>query len=306
MSPLVTIVILNWKQAEATVACLQSVSEQNYANLDTVVIDNGSGDGSVEVIRQAFPQVRLIANDKNLGFAMGVNQGIGAALENGADYVCLLNNDALLEPNGITELVAEAVSAENIGAVTATIYYEDERNRIWHIGGYERRWLLEIDHIGRGEIDAGQLDAVETIDFAPMCCLLISRAVFETVGLLDEGFFVYYEDMDFARRVREAGFEMRLAHNAIVWHGVSLSSGGSGSSAERYWMALASGRYFRKHARWFQYPLIVPYRLASAVRTTGRLTGQRRFKAVVAYWLGLSRGWLTGNATQQPPQWLVR
>ena len=122
---------------------------------------------------------------------------------------------------------------------------------------------------------------------------------------LDEKFFVYYEDMDYCRRIRLADYRLRLVPQAKIWHAVATSSGGQDSPLERYWMAQSSGRYFRKHGHWWQFLVIIPYRFGSALRTTGRLLSHKHFLSLKAYWYGLFIGWVTGKATTPPPLMLT-
>jgi GT2 family glycosyltransferase len=128
--------------------------------------------------------------------------------------------------------------------------------------------------------------------------------VIERVGFLDEGFFLYYEDMDYCRRARLAGYRMRLQPGALIWHAVSASTGGLETPVKRYWLAQSSGRYFRKHGGGPRLLLIVPFRLASAFKTTIRLLLNRRGDVARAYWAGLFAGWRSGEATTPPPAWL--
>jgi GT2 family glycosyltransferase len=122
------------------------------------------------------------------------------------------------------------------------------------------------------------------------------------VGLLDEGYFLYYEDMDYCRRARTAGWRIRLQPDAHVRHDVSASSGGRDSPPERYWMAQSSGRYFRTHGRGPRILLIVPFRLGSALKMTARLLTQGKRDSLRAYWRGLLIGWRTGRATTPPEE----
>ena len=128
--------------------------------------------------------------------------------------------------------------------------------------------------------------------FLSGCALLLPRSTVERVGLWDERFFMYYEDLDYCRRVAAAGLRLVLVPTAAMWHKVSVSSGGSNSPQERYAMARSSGLYFRKHMRPWQAPFIVAFRLGSALRWTLRLAGRGQWASLCAYWRGLRDGWL--------------
>jgi GT2 family glycosyltransferase len=287
--PQVTAVTLNWNRADDTLACLASLSEQSYPNLHLLVVDNGSTDDSVARIRDAFPDVALLAHPHNSGFARGNNLGITQALEQDADYVFCLNNDTWLAPDTIDRLVTAA--AQEPALLSPIIYYAEDPRRVWGLGGRFNRWLLEAHEIGRGQVDEGQWPDLLDVDFVPACGLLMPRSLLEDVGLFDERFFMYYEDLDFCRRVQQAGWPIRALTRAKMWHKVSVSSGGSDSPNERYWMARSSLLYFRKHARSWQWPLIGFWRLGSAVRTSWRLGRRGRWAALRAYWRGLRDGW---------------
>ncbi len=295
-----------WNQIGKTVACLTTVAAQDFAAFETVVVDNGSNDNSAEIIIDQFPTVTLIQNENNLGFAGGYNVGLSYALDQQFDYLLLINNDTLLAPDCLSQLVKTAQQLPDAGLLTAKIYYAEAPEVIWSVGAKTHPILLEINDNGNHQHDSGQWERVEPIDFAPLCGVLLSRQMLETVGLLDDNYFLYYEDMDFCQRIREAGYGLYLAPEAKMWHAVSASSGGSDSSAERYFMAQSSGRYFRKNASWKQLLFIIPYRFGSALRTTWRLLRRGNIKPIAAYWVGLVRGWLTADATHRPPTWLTR
>ena len=285
-TPLVTAVILNWNRPDDTVACLDSLAAQNYPRLQTVVVDNGSTDDSVARIQAAHPGATLIAHGENSGFARGVNLGMARALADGAEYLFLLNNDTYLAADTVALLVAEA----DAGLVAPIIYYADAPTRVWSLGGQFNPWLLETTGSLRGTEDAGQWPDRLTVDFVPACALLIRRDVLAEIGHFDERFFIYYEDLDFCLRARQSGRRIQILTQAKLWHKVSLSSGGGDSPNERYWMGRSSVLYFRKHARWRQLPLILCWRLGSAVKTTWRLMAQKKWTAIRAYWRGLWDG----------------
>jgi len=217
-------------------------------------------------------------------------------LAEGATALLLLNNDTLAAPDALDHLVAALDAAPDTGLITAKIYYANEPRRIWTVGA-NLNVVLDLKDNGQNEIDAGQWDAPRDVDFAPFCAILVRRAVFEQVGLLDEAYFLYYEDMDYCRRARLAGWRIRLSPDAHVLHAVSASSGGAETPVKRYWLAQSSGRYFRKHGRGPRMLLIVPFRLASAIKISLRLLKSGRRDTLRAYWAGLLIGWRTGCAT---------
>jgi GT2 family glycosyltransferase len=292
----VAVIIVAWNQLEKTLACLDTVAALDYGPIQTILVDNGSEQPPAGAVAARFPAVEVLRLPENLGFAGGYNAGLRRALEGDGRHFLLLNNDTLLAPGVLAQLVDELESAPEVGLVTAKIYYAANPRRVWTVGA-NLNAFLDLKDGGMGQIDEGQWDAPRDVDFAPFCAILIRREVIARVGLLDEGYFLYYEDMDYCRRARAAGWRIRLRPDAQVLHDVSASSGGRDSPMERYWMAQSSGRYFRKHGRGPRLLLIVPFRLLSALKMTARLLAQGKRDALRAYWRGLLIGWRTGQAT---------
>jgi GT2 family glycosyltransferase len=299
----ITIVIVAWNQVQKTLDCLTTVAALDPPPGRVLLVDNGSDPPLAAAAGGRFPTVTVLRLPDNRGFAGGYNAGIRAALDDGAAAVLLLNNDTLVAPDALDRLADEMATADDVGLVTAKITYAADPQRIWTVGA-NLNVFLDLKDGGQGQLDSGQWAAPRDVDFAPFCAILVRRAVFASVGLLDEAFFLYYEDMDYCRRARRAGWRVRLCPAAGVRHDVSASSGGRDSPLERYWMAQSSGRYFRKHGRGPRLLLIVPFRLASALKTSLRLLLAGKPAALRAYWAGLWAGWRTGRATTPPPAWL--
>lgn len=295
MSMPVSVIITAWNQADKTLACLETVTGQTYDDLQILLVDNGSEDDTVAQVSAKFPQVEILSLPRNLGPTGGYNAGFRRALAQGFPLILLLNNDTLLAPDCLGQLVAEAVTASEIGLVMPKIYYADEPERIWCVGGRANPWNLEVIYSGNDQLDKGQWEEAQDIDDAPFCAVLLKETLLQTVGLPDEDFFLYYEDMDFCHRARAAGFRLRLAPSAKLWHVVSASSGGSDSPGERYWMARSSVLYFRKHTRGWRWPIVIFWRTGSALRTSWRLLKKRKLESLSAYWRGLWHG-IRGHA----------
>ena len=287
-SPLVYALVLNWNGADEAIECLHSLEEQTYSNLKSFLVDNGSIDNSVEKIQSSFPNLSILINTENLGFAGGVNVGLRYALAEGADYILVLNNDLILDSHCVAEMVAQTNT--DVAFVTAVIYYHDEPTRIWSIGGMMNPWNLEKTADARGQIDTGQFPKVVERHFVPGGATLMAKEALEKVGLFDEKFFLYYEDADLSLSVHRADMRSVVATHAKMWHGVSRSSGGSDSPRERYWMARSSVLYFGKNAKLWQIPIVLFWRSGSAVRTSWRLIRNGKKEALKPYWRGLGDG----------------
>ena len=284
--PLIYVVIVNWNLRQVTLDCLESLRGLTYPNFRIVMVDHNSQDGSREAIAERFPDVEQCAFGENRGSTAGYNTGFRRALEAGAEYTLLLNNDTYIDPAALDHLVA-ACALPGVGMSGPLILYADSRREVWSAGAMRSRLTLDLtSNHGRGET----VDRVTERDFLTSCALLVKREVLEKVGLMDEDFFVYQEEHDYTYRVRAAGYRLLLVPQAKVWHRVSLSSGGSGSPSERYWMAKNTWLYYRKNARWWQWLFIVPWRIGSVVKTSVGLGAARNWQSLRAYWRGLRDG----------------
>lgn len=247
--PSLAVVIVNWNGAERTLRCLESLRRAARPPRLVFVVDNASTDDSVARIRAAHPGVEVIAATENLGYAGGNNLGIARALERGADSVLLLNNDIELEPRCIETLESE-LRSDRVGAVGPLVLFPSgpgTKSRIWAAGG-EVTHRENVSRLrGNGEPLNGRFAAPERVDYLPGCAILIKRSVFERVGMLDESFFCYMEDVEYGRRIAEAGLENRLVPSARAIHDASASTGGGYTSARKYMNAVNSVRYLRRH-----------------------------------------------------------
>jgi len=218
-SPRVFIIVLNWNGQDDTLECLGSLQHLDYPNFETVVVDNGSTDGSEESIRSSFPSVRLIQTGRNLGYAGGNNVGIRFALSHGADYVWLLNNDTTVDPKALTALVDTAVSDSAIAFVGSKIYLYDRPDVIWYAGG-----TIDLSdggrtaHPGGGRKDTGQFDTVSDVGYVTGCSLLASRDAISAIGMLPEEYFLYFEETDWNLAAQRRGYRTVMAPDSHVWH----------------------------------------------------------------------------------------
>lgn len=207
-----SVIILAWNGMSYLEACLNAVLGQEYPDFEVIVVDNASTDGSADFIAAQYPQVRLIRNERNLGFAAGNNVGLRAAT---GDVLVLLNQDTEVQSGWLAALVAELQTA-GVGIAGGKAYYPD--GRIQHAGGYlnERG---EGSHFGVRQEDHGQFDEGRDVDYVTGAALAITRTAFQAVGELDEVFApVYYEDVDWCYRARQAGFRVLYVPQATLVH----------------------------------------------------------------------------------------
>jgi len=220
-TPTVSVIVVNWERRELLRACLLSLRAQVFRDFETVVVDNGSGDGSPDMVRAEFPEAALIRNPENRGFCAGNNQGI--ALARGR-YLALLNNDAEADPLWLRELVAGTASEPRIGMWASKILVYEARDIIDKVGH-----LLYPDGQNRGrgcgQRDGGQYSQPEEALFPDGCAAMYDRAVFETAGAFDEDFFAYGDDAELGLRARLAGWRCRYVPTAVVYHHHSSTLG---------------------------------------------------------------------------------
>ena len=220
-------VVLSYNGREDTLAALESLR-----GIETVVVDNGSTDGSADAVAERFPDVELVRAGVNLGFAGGNNVGIRRALDRGADWVLLVNNDAEVEPGIVDALAAAAAARPDAGVLACKVLFADS-GRLWYAGADFDPILGRSRHEGFGEADAaGRLEDTRRATGAGMA---VSRAAIEAAGLLDEELFLYAEDLEWSLRIREAGFAVVYVPEARVRHRVSSAAGGAGSPTTSYY-----------------------------------------------------------------------
>jgi hypothetical protein len=235
---LVAVVVLNWNGREDTLACLRSLARVEAPALLPIVVDNGSSDGSAEAVAAGFPQVELIRNDANLGFAEGNNVGIERALELGATHVLVLNNDVEVDPAFAAALLEEAGRHPDAASLGSKILFSDPADVIWFAGAaYDPRSGYNGRQRGYGERDDGRFDEVVATDRACGAAMLVPRGVLERVGVFDRELFLYNEDTDWSLRARAAGLRHYVVPASKVWHRVSAGSGGEGSPTSLYYGA---------------------------------------------------------------------
>jgi len=265
MAPKIAVIVLNWNGKALTLDCVRSLLEIQTPNVETVVVDNASSDGSAEAVRQSFgDQVTVIVNDDNLGFAAGNNVGIQFALRNGADFVLLLNNDTVVDTDLINGMLRPFEADATVGITGPKIYYFDPPDQIWFAGGELFLARGVSRHIGIRETDRGQFDEQRVVDYVTGCALMARREVFELAGFLDPSYVAYYEDADLCMRARRAGFSIVYAPEGKVWHKISASTGGQVSRRKIVRKLKSTCMFFRRYARPWHW-LTIPFFFAADV-----------------------------------------
>jgi GT2 family glycosyltransferase len=229
-------IVLNhngWKDA---VECVTSLLNSSYRNLKCVLVDNGSTDNSVaELTALAYKNgITLLRSVTNLGIAGGNNLGIRYALEQQVDYVLLVSNDVIVDPDCVERLVMVAQSDQRVAAVGPKVLYYSEPGIIWFAGAKINVWLARAPHIGANRPDR-HLSGIHDVDLLMGCAILVRRQVFEELGLFDERYFFQNEDLEFSYRIKRAGWKIKVDMDARVYHKVGRTIGTE--SPERWYYA---------------------------------------------------------------------
>ena len=266
------VVVLNWNQGGLTNSCLNSLLQVLPSTVHVLVVDNSSTDDSVSQIRAAYPAVTLVETGENLGYAGGNNVGIRYALEHGAESVCILNNDIIVEPGFLGPLLAALRNDPAIGVVTPLIAGLDTPEIVWALGSSVNWSTAAVTRLHTGEkVSEWRGQPPLAVDVASGAAMLVKREVFDQVGLMDEDFFLYYEETDWCLQVQRAGYKIMAVPESVVFHKVSAALGET-SPVIDYYMLRNHLRFVSRHwsgpARWWLQSHIVLRNLATIVAYT--------------------------------------
>lgn len=215
------VVIPNWNGADYILDCLKSLHAQTQKHI-VVVVDNGSVDNSVDLIEKSYPQTVILRNKTNLGFAGGVNVGLKHAIKNGAEYVALFNNDAVADKNWLEYLVKTALANKEAGIITGK-FLQSDGNTFDSTGECYSIWGVPSAR-DRGLADKGQRENEEFVFGATGGASLYRVSALNEVGLFDENYFAYYEDVDISFRAQQAGWRVMYQPKAVAYHKISATS----------------------------------------------------------------------------------
>ena len=248
--PLISVVLLNWNGVDDTLACLNSLTSLTYSRFSVVVVDNGSTDNSLAHLRPytATYPLTLLEAGRNLGYAAGNNVGIRYALEHGANFVLVLNNDTAVAPDLLDRLLEAAERTPDAGVFSARIMYFDEPERVWFDGA---RWNPSSLHLAWPGQNAEErtLDGFDhDTDYASGAALFFRSDVAREIGLLDESFFLVWEEVDWCFRARNAGWRNIVVPAAKVWHKIGVSFGSESSPLRTYFSIRNELLWFSRHA----------------------------------------------------------
>ena len=298
MNARTAVIILNWNNHQMTSDCIRSLLAMDTKSYEVVVVDNGSSDGSAQRLAREFPQITVLPQERNLGFAAGCNVGMRQALAHDAEYVLLLNNDTFVAPDFIREMLAAIESDPRIGAVCPKIYFADHPDLLWYAGADFGLWTGRFKIRGWRQIDRGQFDHNQEITQATGCAMLVRCSALHDVGLLDEQFWAYAEDLDWSLRSLQRGYRLMLAPKARIWHhdgATSVKLMGLRSQAIRQFFSARNMVFVaRKHVHWWQMPThAVGFMISHIAFYTALRLWRRDFRALSAIYKGVSHGLLT-------------
>ncbi|SEH45441.1 hypothetical protein SAMN05192561_10226 [Halopenitus malekzadehii] len=241
---LVIPIILNWNNYEDTSSCIESLLEIDYENISPILVDNGSSDGSGERLDEEFEDIETIFLDSNRGFAGGINAGIREALQRGADYIWVLNNDILFpDKNILHKLVTILNQYEKIGIVTPKINHYPGTDKTWFLQG-KINWRTGItDHIT--DTSSKEQFTILENDTVPYCCALFRAQVFRDIGLLPEKYFIYTEDRHYCTVLRNNGYKIATLPDTLIYHKVSEGSDSAHGPTPTYYMVRNSILFLR-------------------------------------------------------------
>ncbi|WP_339866915.1 glycosyltransferase family 2 protein [uncultured Algoriphagus sp.] len=294
--PSVAIILVNWNGYAFTADCIESLSKTDFPDFKIILVDNASENQEGALLKSKFPEIDLIENERNFGFAGGNNVGIKKALDDGYSHVMLLNNDTIVEPDFLGEMLRKFPQNPTLGVVQPLICFLHDRKKIWSAGGKWNQLLCRAITSG----DRKKLEEYKAkdskLDWATGCCMLITRNALLEVGLLNESYFTYFEDVEWSLRFREKGYDIELASRAVIYHEAGASSKkkhaeGTLSATVFYYHVRNQFFLVRSESHGLQFILSASYHLARFVLWMGYFCARGRFQKLKAVARGIKYGW---------------
>ncbi len=294
---LISIITINFNQAETTRQFLDSSRALVYSNYEIIVVDNASElrfDNHID--QNQYPKARFVRSEKNLGFTGGNNLGMQEAK---GDFFFIVNNDTELTPNLLNELLLPFTENDQIGVVCPKIKYFDNPKLVQYAGYNPMNMLTGTAYVvGNEELDLGQFDKAGPTHFAHGCAMLVSRRVFERVGGFAERFFLYYEELDWSQRIKDAHFQIYYQPSATILHKESVSVGRK-STLKTYYMTRNRILYMRRHCSPIQRLVFYGYFMGAVLP---KHLGSFLIKGQLAHAKAFARGilWNLTSASASP------
>ncbi len=283
--PLVSIVTVNYNQSTTTIDLIESLSQITYPNIEIIVVDNASKNDDAKVIKEKFPRIVLVESIINYGFAGGNNLGI---MRSRGEYVLLLNNDTIVEPNFLEPLVNKFQEHPEIGAISPKIRYYYKKDTLQYVGFTEiNKYTNRNITLGDGELDIGQYEVDKETAYCHGAAMMVPMKVIKEVGMMSYEFFLYYEEADWCIRIRNAGYQIFYVHNSLVFHKGSVTTG-KNSALKTYYLTRNRIVFMRRNIHGFVFFIALLYQLIIAIGKNGLVyLIKGRGKLARAYWSGI-------------------
>jgi len=230
------VIICNWNKRDDLLKCIDSVLQSDYQRFDLFVVDNASTDGSADAVITAYgDRIAVIRNKINSGGSGGFNSGMRAVLNKGYSYICLLDNDVILEKNALNELYSLLESDENIAAVGAKILSMSDEGRLQEFGAKIAWDQYNLSPFYKGHREQERLPDIIDSDYVPACAVLVRVEVIRKVGLMDESFFIYWDDVEWFYRMKRNGYRIVACNRAVVRHKMGAAAKTSTFATYYFW-----------------------------------------------------------------------
>lgn len=299
--PLVSIVSINYDHPEVTCAMLNSMRKISYPNIEIIVVDNASPNDDPAILKQNYPEIIFIQSQTNLGFPGGNDLGIRKAK---GKYILLLNNDTEVTPEFLEPLVAKMENNPQIGIVSPKIKFFDPPQLLQYCGITPINLLtIRSKGIGFEEADNGQYDIDTEQAYAHGAAMMVRREAIEKVGMMADIYFLYYEELDWCYRIRQAGYKIWYIHNSLIYHKESVSTGRL-SPFRTFYINRARLLYMRRHVKGLNLLFAVLYQIFAAFPKNSLIFILKRdFKSLQSYskaFAWIIRNWFNPKINENP------
>jgi GT2 family glycosyltransferase len=247
--------VLSFNHRDYLANCLRSLERLDVQGNRILVIDNGSTDGSLDVLSRQFPGIEVITNGQNIGVTAGFNIGFRYALQRGIPFVYLCNDDIICAPDVLASLLSTMHNDPTVGIAGSKVYTLEVPDRIWSVGGKASSLRLTTRHLHEGEVDDDRIRGVFDVDYVPACAVLVRMSMLEQIGLMNECLYLYWEDVDLCLRARKAGYRVVCVAHSKVWH--RSSAGRQGTPFLLYYTMRNALVVSYTHTPWWQRWLVV-------------------------------------------------
>ncbi len=293
----IAIIIINWNTYELTRSCIRSLMNCRYNDLEIFLVDNNSKDNSLGKLKKEFKKINYIINNKNTGFSRANNKVINILLKKNFDFIMLLNSDTEVSTLFLNPLIETFNSNKLIGAVQPLILNWDDKSTIWKYEGIFNYFFGLTIHKNKRTNIIENLETTMFTDWISGCCFITTPSILKEVGLLDEIYFAYFEDVDWSLRLRKKGYLLALNKNSIIYHHESGSSKSSQKHKEGY-LSPKSHYYnfrnhiifLRKHYKDFNFFGVILYQLFKILLYNSYFIIRFRRKKLINLWKGVYDG----------------